>query len=151
MAGEIKPEAILVIDPDPARVAAAVAEEFNAIEGDATHNSLLKAARIDTAAAVPGSTSQDDAAALVVLSARQLNPHDQISATAQLEENEDLLAQAGADVVLNPIRMSGHMLAGGAADPHVIDTLADLASADGACCCANVLPAPGKWASGLAN
>lgn len=130
VAGGMKPEAIVVIDPDPARIAAATAEGFNAIEGDATHNSVLKAARIGTAAAVLVSTSQDDAAALVVLSARQLNPHVQISATARLEENEDLLAQAGANVVLNPIRMGGHMLARAAADRHAVDTLADLASAD---------------------
>lgn len=130
VAGGIKPEAIVVIDPDPERVAAATAEGFNAIQGDATHNSVLKAARIGTAAAVLVSTSQDDAAALVVLSARQLNPSVQISATARLEENEDLLIQAGADVVLNPIRMGGHMLARAAADPNAVDTLADLASAD---------------------
>ena len=130
VAGGIKPEAIVVIDPDPDRVAAATTEGFNAIQGDATHNSVLKAARIGTAAAVLVSTSQDDAAALVVLSARQLNPQVQISATARLEENEDLLIQAGADVVLNPIRMGGHMLARAAADRHAVDALADLASAD---------------------
>jgi voltage-gated potassium channel len=107
-----------------------MAEGYNAILGDATHNAVLKAARIGTAGAVLVSTSQDDVAALVVLSARQLNPEVQISATARLEENEDLLAQAGATVVLNPIRMGGHMLARAAADRHAVDTLADLASAD---------------------
>lgn len=130
VASGIKPVAIVVIDPDPERVAAATAEGFSAIQGDATRNSVLKAARIGTAAAVLVSTSQDDAAALVVLSARQLNPQVQISATARLEENEDLLIQAGADVVLNPIRMGGHMLARAAADRHAVDALADLASAD---------------------
>lgn len=130
VAGGIRPDRIVVVDPDPERVAAAVAEGFNAIQGDATHNSVLKAARIGTAAAVLVSTSQDDAAALVVLSARQLNPHVQISATARFEENEDLLVQAGANVVLNPIRMGGHMLARAAGDRHAVDTLADLASAD---------------------
>jgi voltage-gated potassium channel len=130
VASGIKPLAIVVIDPDPERVAAATAEGFSAIQGDATRNSVLKAARIGTAAAVLVSTSQDDAAALVVLSARQLNPQVQISATARLEENEDLLIQAGADVVLNPIRMGGHMLARAAADRHAVDALADLASAD---------------------
>lgn len=130
VAGGVRPEAIVIVDPDPARVSAATAEGFNAIEGDATQNSVLKAARIESACAVLVSTSRDDATALVVLSARQLNPHVQISATARLEENEDLLAQAGATIVLNPIRMGGHMLARAAADRHAVDTLADLASAD---------------------
>lgn len=126
----IRPEALVVIDADPARIEAAVAMGLNAVLGDATHNSVLQAARIGTAAAVLVSTSQDDAAALAVLSARQLNPRVQISATARLEENEDLLVQAGANKVLNPIRMGGHMLARAAADAHAVDTLADLASAD---------------------
>ncbi len=130
VAGGAAADSIVIVDPDPLRVAAATAEGFSAIEGDATHNSVLKAARIGTACAVLVSTSRDDATALVVLSARQLNPHVQISATARLEENEDLLAQAGANVVLNPIRMGGHMLARAAADRHAVDTLADLASAD---------------------
>lgn len=131
VAGGLKPEAIVVIDADPARVDAATAEGFSAILGDATHNAVLKAARIGTAASVLVSTSHDDAAALVVLSARQLNPQVKISATARLEENEDLLAQAGANVVLNPIRMGGHMLARAANDGHAVDALADLASAEG--------------------
>ncbi len=130
VAGGTKPEQIVVVDADPLRVEVAAAEGYSAILGDATHNSVLKAARIGTAAAVLVSTSQDDAAALVVLSARQLNPQVQISATARFEENEDLLVQAGANVVLNPIRMGGHMLARAAADRHAVDTLADLASAD---------------------
>lgn len=130
VAGGLKPESIVVIDADPARIDAATAEGYSAILGDATHNAVLKAARIGTAAGVLVSTSQDDVAALVVLSARQLNREVQISATARLEENEDLLAQAGATVVLNPIRMGGHMLARAAADRHAVDTLADLASAD---------------------
>lgn len=130
VAGGTKPESIVVIDADAARVEAAMAEGFSAILGDATHNAVLKAARIGSAGAVLVSTSQDDVAALIVLSARQLNREVQISATARLEENEDLLAQAGATVVLNPIRMGGHMLARAAADRHAVDTLADLASAD---------------------
>ncbi|PLK27960.1 potassium transporter TrkA [Novosphingobium sp. TH158] len=130
VAGGVRPEQIVVVDPDPARIAAATAEGFSAIEGDATQNSVLKAARIETACAVLVSTSRDDATALVVLSARQLHPDVQISATARLEENEDLLAQAGANIVLNPVRMGGHMLARAAADRHAVDTLADLASAD---------------------
>lgn len=130
VAGGTRPEAIVVIDCDPARVEAATADGYNAILGDATHNAVLKAARIGSAGAVLVSTSQDDVAALVVLSARQLNRDVQISATARLEENEDLLAQAGATIVLNPIRMGGHMLARAAADRHAVDTLADLASAD---------------------
>jgi voltage-gated potassium channel len=126
----VNPGDIVVIDRDATCIEEAVALGMNAVQGDATHNAVLNAARVATAAAVLVSTSRDDVAALVVLSARQLNPKVQISATARLEENEDLLVQAGANIVLNPIRMGGHMLARAAADRHAVDTLADLASAD---------------------
>ena len=49
VAGGMKPEAIVVVDADSARVDAAMAEGYSAILGDATHNSVLKAARIGTA------------------------------------------------------------------------------------------------------
>lgn len=131
MAGTHRADQLVVIDSDPERVALAIAMDFNAIHGDATQNDTLKAARIEDAGAVLISTSKDDTAALVVLSARQLNPDVAISVTARAQENEDLLYQAGATFVLNPVRIGGHLLARAGAQHNAVNYLADLASAEG--------------------
>lgn len=125
------PDKIVVIDQDTARIAEATAMGLTGIAGDATHNAVLDAAGIATASSLLVSTSKDDAAALVVLSARQLNPSVHISAAVRAQENEDLLHQAGADFVLNPVRMGGHLLARSAEDHEAVNYLADLSSADG--------------------
>lgn len=122
---------IVVIDPIADRVAAGVALGLSAIQGDATQNDALNAACIATAKAVLVATSKDDAAALVVLSARQLNATVPISVTARAQENEDLFYQAGATFVLNPVRIGGHLLARAGTQHHAVSYLADLASAEG--------------------
>lgn len=127
----IPADQIVVIDPDGERIALAIELGVVGITGDATSNMTLTAANVEEAASVLVSTSRDDAAALVVLSARQLNPDVSISASVRAEENEDLLYQAGATFVLNPIRLGGHLLARSSADHNAVDYMADLASADG--------------------
>ena len=47
------------------------------------------------------------------------------------EDNETLARQAGADNVINPVRFTGHLLAGSAQGSHISDYLADLASVSG--------------------
>lgn len=123
------PEEIVVIDLDPDRVEAATEIGLTAICGDATHNAVLEGARIGDAGAVIVATDRDDSAALVVLSARQLNKHAVITASARAEENEDLLYQAGATVVLNPVRLGGQLLARAVANRNAVDFVTDLASA----------------------
>lgn len=124
-------ESIVVIDPDQARIDCAVASGMLGIAGDATQNEVLKAARIETAGAVLISTNRDDTAALVVLSARQLNHAVPISVTARAQENEDLLTQAGASFVLNPVRIGGHLLARAGQQHYAVEYIADLSSAAG--------------------
>jgi voltage-gated potassium channel len=65
LSGNLRPERIVVVDPDAGRVATAVALGMLGIQGDATQNDVLKAAQISKANAVLVSTSRDDAAALV--------------------------------------------------------------------------------------
>ena len=125
------PNQIVVVDPDPSRIAIAVSLGLLGVEADATQNDALKAARIADAATVLVATSKDDVAALTVLSARQLNPHVPISVTARAQENEDLLTQAGATCVLNPVRIGGHMLARAGSQRCAVAYLADLASSEG--------------------
>jgi voltage-gated potassium channel len=68
---------------------------------------------------------------LWLLSARQLNPSVPISVTARAQENEDLLYQAGATFVLNPVRIAGHLLARSGGQHNAVNYMADLATADG--------------------
>ncbi|MDC7683716.1 potassium channel family protein [Asticcacaulis sp. BYS171W] len=125
------PERIVVVDYNGDRIAAALERGVTTIDCDATHNSTQAAANIDTAQAVIVSTGRDDTTALVVLSARAMNPHVSISATVRAVENESLIRQAGADHIINPVSFGGHLLARAAEGRHVVDYISDLASADG--------------------
>lgn len=122
---------IVVIDSDPARVALAMERGVTAMAGDAAANATLKAACIQRARAVMVSAGRDDSAALIVLSARQLNAGIPISVNVRAVENEDLLRQAGASSVINPVSLGGHLLARSSTHRGTVDYIRDLAAADG--------------------
>ena len=127
----IAPAAILVIDDDADRIALAKASGVTVLKGDATHDETLEAAAVRRAKSVLVSMGRDDTAALVVLSARRLNPDVPISVSIRAAENEDLLRQAGARSVINPVSLGGHLLARSSQSAHAVDYLRDLASAEG--------------------
>ncbi len=125
------PRTIVVLDPDPARLAEAEALGCNVLEGDATRDETLMAVRIASARAVLVSAGRDDTSILIVLTVRHLAPDVPISAVVRADDNESLARQAGADNVINPVRFTGLLLAGSATGRHVSDYLADLASIAG--------------------
>lgn len=125
------PESIIAIDPLQDRIEEATALGLIGVVGDARSNAALNAAKISTAYALLVATSKDDATALVVLSARHLNASIKISATVRAQENESLLYQAGADVVINPVSLGGHLLARSSSHQHAVDYVRDLADSDG--------------------
>ncbi|WP_426169291.1 potassium channel family protein [Sandarakinorhabdus sp. DWP1-3-1] len=139
----ISADAIVVVDSDPAAIAAAVATGTTGVTGDATHNATLEAAFIHRARGVLIATGRDDTAALVTLTARQLNHAVPISVSVRAHENEDLLRQAGANAIINPVRLGGHLLARSSSHRHAVDYIADLAGAAGcvALCERPALPA----------
>jgi voltage-gated potassium channel len=122
---------ILVVDKDATRIEAACAQGVIGIAGDATHDEVLEAARITRAARVIVAPSRDDAAALIVLSARRLAPTARISVSVRAAENADLLHQAGADAIINPVLLGGQLLARAATNGHAVDYITDLAGARG--------------------
>ena len=124
-------EMIVAVDPGPEQVAAALERGVLAIEGDATRNASLQAARVEAARSVLVCVGRDDTAALVTLTARQLAPRARISAVVLAGENEDLVAQAGADQVVNPTDLGGQLLAHAAGGPHVAAYVRDLVRNDG--------------------
>jgi voltage-gated potassium channel len=125
------PEAIVVLDPDPKRLAQAEAFGCNVMQGDATRDQTLMALQIDRAGAVLVSAGRDDTSILIVLTVRHLAPEVPISVVVRAEDNETLARQAGADNVINPVRFTGLLLAGSAEGAHVAEYLADLASVSG--------------------
>jgi len=127
----VKPQGIVVVDHSADRIAQAIECGVTGIEGDATYNATQDAAGIGTARAVMVATHRDDSTVLIVLSARQMNATVPISATVRVTENEDLIRQAGADNIINPVSMGGHLLARASEGRHVAECIADLASADG--------------------
>lgn len=127
----VSPKLIVVIDSDAERINAAIDLGVTTLVGDATHNATLDAACLDRASALLVSLGRDDTAALVILSARQLNPSIPISACVRAIENEALISQAGASSIINPVSLGGHLLARSSTNRGAVDYICDLAAADG--------------------
>ncbi|MFL0412542.1 potassium channel family protein [uncultured Sphingomonas sp.] len=109
------------------------AEQCGAVvlDGDATRDKTLEAARIERASTLMVSAGRDDTTILIVLTARRLSKDVRISAVIRSDDNEALARQAGADVVINPASFAGLLLAGSTDGPHVADYLNDLAATHG--------------------
>ena len=122
---------IIVVDPQPARVEAALKFGVYAMEGDASRNETQSLAGVERAASFIACGGRDDTSALLVLTARQLNPRLRISAVIKNEDNEDLVRKAGADTIINPVTLGGHLLARAATGSNVVDYITDLVVADG--------------------
>jgi voltage-gated potassium channel len=126
------PQSIVVVDPDEERVTTAIeACRVLALKGDASRDATLTAVGIERAASVIVSPGRDDTTALIVLTARKLGPKAHISASVRNEENEDIVRQAGADTVVNPVNFGGHLLAQSIAGGHAVEYLQDLSTAGG--------------------
>ncbi|MBB5075196.1 potassium channel family protein [Nonomuraea endophytica] len=103
-------ESIVVIDPVRALVEEATEDGFVGVQGDATRSEVLNRAGIRTAAQVIIAVQRDDTAALVTLTARSLNPSATIVAAVREAENDPLVRQSGADVVITSSEAAGRML-----------------------------------------
>ncbi|VWX47101.1 TrkA family potassium uptake protein [Novosphingobium sp. 9U] len=131
IARDTQPSEIVVIDLDGHRLEQAEAVGCNVLEGDATRDETLGAVRIDRARAVLVSAGRDDTSILMILTARHMAPKVPITAVVRNDDNELLARQAGADNVINPVRITGLLLAGSAQGKHVSEYLSDLASVGG--------------------
>ncbi|TKX42251.1 MULTISPECIES: NAD-binding protein [unclassified Halorubrum] len=70
----------------------------------------LERVNVAGARAVVAATEDDARDALAILTARQLNPDVRIVAAATQRENVDKLRRAGADQVISPSTLGGHIL-----------------------------------------
>ena len=72
----------------------------------------LERAHVADARSVVVATNDDARDALAILTARQLNPDVRIVAAATQRENVNKLRRAGADQVISPATLGGHLLVG---------------------------------------
>jgi voltage-gated potassium channel len=111
---------LVVIDRDPERIATVTGVN---IHGDATDDDVLRHAGVDRARALVAALDSDADNVYVTLAARRLCPDLFIVSRARVDTAEVLLAQAGADRVVNPQAIGGARMAALVAQPHVADFL----------------------------
>ncbi|WP_265110109.1 NAD-binding protein [Halosolutus halophilus] len=80
------------------------------VTGDPSDEEPLQRAKIDRAMAVVVATQHDAQDALAILTARQLATNTRIVAAATDRENVKKLERAGADAVISPSMLGGHLL-----------------------------------------
>ena len=98
-------------------------EEKLHVEGDAASEEILKQAGIERAKGLICAVDSDERAVYITLAARALNPKLYIIARAGYPESIRRLELAGADRVISPYRMAGHLMAELAVRPALVDVL----------------------------
>lgn len=93
------------------------------VEGDAASEEILKQAGIERAKGLVCAVDSDERAVYIVLAARALNPKLYVIARAGYPESIRRLELAGADRVISPYRMAGHLMAELAIRPALVDVL----------------------------
>ncbi|WP_432133589.1 MULTISPECIES: potassium channel family protein [unclassified Streptomyces] len=119
-------ERIVVVDAQRKTAALAGDDGLVAVAGDATRSETLLKAEVGGAARVIVAPQRDDTAALVTLTARQLNRRATIVVAAREDENMPLLKQSGADTVVTSSSAAGRLLGVSMVSPVVAGTLEDL-------------------------
>lgn len=119
---------VVVIEQDPEK--AGVPPEVLCIHGDATEDSVLRKARIESARGLITALADDASNVYVALSGRQLNPGLLITSRAESEGMEAKLKRAGADRVVHPYRAGARRMAITTLQPNIIE-LMDIVLSDG--------------------
>jgi voltage-gated potassium channel len=122
----ITKDRIVVVDAQRKAADAAGDDGLVSVTGDATRSETLLKAEVQRAARVIVAPQRDDTAALVTLTARQLNRRATIVAAAREDENVPLLKQSGADTVVTSSSSAGRLLGVSMVSPTVARTLEDL-------------------------
>ena len=117
---------IVVIDNDPLALERAQTDGVAAVAGNAAESATLLQAGIGEARAVVVAPNRDDAAVLMTLTARELNPTVTISAAAREADNVHLLHQSGATSVITSSAAAGRLLGHATDAPRLVEVLEDL-------------------------
>ena len=119
-------EQIVVVDTDERLVEEATTTGLTGIVGDASRREVLKRAAVEKARAVIVAANRDDAAVLITLTVRQLNPTVPLTTSVREEENANLLRQSGATTVITTSATSGRLLGLSTDHPRVVNVVEDL-------------------------
>ncbi len=119
-------ERVVVVDADRDMIEEATRAGFATIHGSAGRVDVLEQAHVRGASAVVVAVDRDDSAVLATLTARELNPHARIVASARESENVHLLRQSGATSVILSSSAAGQLLGQAVGSPRVVDVLEDL-------------------------
>ncbi|WP_354644991.1 potassium channel family protein [Kitasatospora camelliae] len=117
---------IVVVDPQPRAVEQATQDGLAGVVGDATRTETLLRAELPKADRVVVCPQRDDTAALITLTARQLNKGATVVAAVREDENAPLLRQSGADVVVTSSSSAGRLLGMSMLSPHAGSVMEDL-------------------------
>jgi voltage-gated potassium channel len=123
---------VIVEDPDDAKLLRDHGHDV--VTADPSDEEPLERVRIERARALIVATNDDAEDAMVVLTARELNPDLRIVAAATDRENIQKLRRAGADIALSPAVLGGQLLVesalGNDNPERVIDRILDIDPGD---------------------
>jgi voltage-gated potassium channel len=125
------PRQILVIDSSQSAVEAAARLGCIGLLGDATQESVLTEAMVQTAKAVLVCMDRDDTTVLTVLTIRSLTSSVRVVASVQESENEKLVRQSGANAIVLPSKVGGILMAESAGGTGLPEYIIDLITANG--------------------
>lgn len=114
---------VVVIEQDENRISVIDEDDMLYIMGAATDEANLVKAGIERAKGLTTALGTDAENILVILTARQLNPHLFIVARASQDATEKTLYAAGANVVVSPYDLGARRMAQAILRPTVIDFL----------------------------
>ncbi|WP_424015963.1 NAD-binding protein [Halorubrum xinjiangense] len=99
-----------VVTPDETAARRLADRDIPVFTADPSDVDPLERVNIGGARAVVAATEDDARDALAILTARQLNPDVRIVAAVTQRENVDKLRRAGADQVISPTTLGGHII-----------------------------------------
>ncbi|WP_117365373.1 NAD-binding protein [Natrarchaeobaculum sulfurireducens] len=108
LAANAEPFVVVTKDQDAANELAD--RDLAVVSGDPSDEEPLQRAKIDRTSGIVVATNHDAHDALTILTARQLAPDARIVAAATDRENTKKLERAGADTVISPSVLGGHLL-----------------------------------------
>jgi len=115
----------LVLTPDKERARQLTDRDIDVLTVDPSDEESLRRAHVEDARAAVAATNDDAQDALAILTARQLNPGLRIVAAATQRENVNKLKRAGADTVISPASIGGHLLVQSALGGNRSEDIAD--------------------------
>ncbi|MDS0222072.1 NAD-binding protein [Haloarcula sp. S1AR25-5A] len=100
-------------------------QDIAVLTADPSDEEPMQRAGIEDAAAVVTATNDDAQDALAILTAKTLNPEVNIVAAATDRENIEKLRRAGADTVISPAVLGGHLIVQSALGRQGMENIAD--------------------------